>query len=49
MIIEDPSLRAHGCQLLPLATSYLVDDDRKFNVSGIFWGVFLMLLVEGSL
>ena len=43
MTIEDPSLSAHGYQLLPLATSYLVDDDRKFNVSGIFWGVLLIV------
>ena len=36
MTIKDPSLSAHGYQLLPLATSYLEDDNRKFNVSGIF-------------
>ena len=36
MIIEDPSLSAHGYQLLPLATSYLVGDNREFDVSGIF-------------
>ena len=36
MIIEDPSLGAHGYQLLPLATSQYVGDNRKFNVSGIF-------------
>ena len=43
MIIEDPSLGAHGYQLLPLATSQYVGDNRKFNVSGIFWGVFLIV------
>ena len=36
MSIEDPSLSAHGYQLLPLATSYSVDDNRKFDVLGIF-------------
>ena len=36
MAIEDPSLSAHGYQLLPIATSYLVGDNRKIDVSGIF-------------
>ena len=37
MAIEDPSLSAHGYQLLPLATSYyLVDNNRDFYVSDIF-------------
>ena len=36
MTIEDPSLTAHGYQLLPLATSYLVGNNRKFDVSEIF-------------
>ena len=36
MTIEDLSLSAHGYQLLPLATSCLVGDKRKFDVSGIF-------------
>ena len=36
MIIEDPSLSAHGYQLLPIATSYLVGNNRKFNVADIF-------------
>ena len=36
MTIEDPSLSAHGYQLLSLATSYLVVNSRKFDVSGIF-------------
>ena len=43
MIIEDPSLIAHGCQLFPLATSQYVGDNRKLNVSGIFWGFFLIV------
>ena len=36
MIIEDLSLSAHGYQLLPLATSYLVGNNRDFDVSHIF-------------
>ena len=36
MIIEDPSLNAYGYQLLPIATSYLVGNNREFDVSGIF-------------
>ena len=45
MTIEDPSLSAHGYQLLPLATSYLVGDNRKFDVSGIFSGVLFIVVV----
>ena len=41
--IEYPSLSAHGYQLLPLATSYLVDNNREFEVSDIFGGVFLIV------
>ena len=36
MTIEDPSLSAHGYQLLSIATNYLVDNNRKFDVSDIF-------------
>ena len=36
MIIGDPSLSAYGYQLLPLATSYLVGNNKDFNVSDIF-------------
>ena len=36
MTIEDPSLIVHGYQLLPLATSQLVGDNREFDVSDIF-------------
>ena len=36
MTIEDPSLSAHGYQLLPITTSYLVGNNRKFDVSDIF-------------
>ena len=36
MTIEDLSLSAHGYQLLPKATSYLVGNNREFDVSDIF-------------
>ena len=36
MTVEDPLLSAHGYQLLPIATSYLVHDNREFYVSDIF-------------
>ena len=36
MTIENSLLSAHGYQLLSLATSYLVDNTRKFDVSEIF-------------
>ena len=39
MTIEDPSLSAHGYQLLSLATSYLVGNNREFDVSDIFLDV----------
>ena len=32
MTMEDPSQSAYGYQLLPLATSYLVADNREFDV-----------------
>ena len=35
MTIEDSLLSAHGYQLLPLATSYLVGNNREFDVSEI--------------
>ena len=43
MTIEDPSLSAHGYQLLPLATSQLVGDNRELDVLGTFWGVLLIV------
>ena len=43
MTIEDPSLSAHGYQLLPLATSYLVGNNRDFDVSDISWGVLIIV------
>ena len=36
MIIEDPLLSAYGCQLLSIATSYLVGNNREFDASDIF-------------
>ena len=36
MTIEDPSLSAYGYQLLLIATSYLVGNNREFDVSDIF-------------
>ena len=36
MTIEYPLLNAYGYQLLPIATSYFVGNNRKFDVSGIF-------------
>ena len=36
MTIEDQSLSAHGYQLLTLTTRYLVGDNKKIDVSGIF-------------
>ena len=43
MTIEDPLLRAHGYQLLPIATSYLVSNNREIDVSDIFWGVLFIV------
>ena len=43
MTIEDPLLSAHGYQLLSIATSYLVGNNREFDVSDIFWGVLLII------
>ena len=36
MTIEDPLLSGDGYQLLPIATSYLVGNNRKYDVSDIF-------------
>ena len=36
MTVEEPSLSAHGYQLLLIATSYLVGNNMEFDVSGIF-------------
>ena len=36
MTIENPSLSAHGYQLLLLSTSCFVGNNREFDVSDIF-------------
>ena len=36
MSIEDPLLSAHGYQLLSIASSYLVFNNREIDVSDIF-------------
>ena len=36
MTIEDLSLSGHLSQLLPIATSFLVGNNREFDVSDIF-------------
>ena len=36
MTIEDLSWSVHDYQLLPIATSYLVGNNREFDVSDIF-------------
>ena len=45
MTIEDPSQSAHDCQLLSIAISYLVGNNREFR----HFEVFYPLLVEGTL
>ena len=39
MIIEDSLPGAHGYWFLSIATSYLLRNNRDFDVSDIFWGV----------
>ena len=47
MSIEDSLLNAHDYQFLSIATSYLVGNNREFDVSDIFWGVlFIVCRVE---
>ena len=48
MTIEDPLLSAHGYQLLSIATSYVVGNNREFDVSDIFWGI-LFIVCGGEL
>ena len=43
MTIEDALLSAHGYQLLSIATSYLVGNNREFDLSDIFWGVLFII------
>ena len=48
MTIEDLSVSAHGYQLLSLATSYFVGNNREIDVSDIFWSV-LFIVCGGEL
>ena len=48
MTIEDSSLSGHLSQLLPIATSYLMGDNRNLMCQTNF-EVLYSLLVEGSL
>ena len=48
MTIEDPLVSVDGYQLLPIATSQLMDNNREFDVSGIIGRVSL-IFYEGSL
>ena len=43
MTIEDPWLSTHGYQLLPIATSFLMGNNREIDVSDIFWGVLFIV------
>ena len=43
MTIEDPLLSAHGYKLLPIATSFLVGNNREIDVSDRFWGVLFIV------
>ena len=36
MTIDDPSMSTYGYQLLPLATGYLMGNNKDFDVSYIF-------------
>ena len=48
MTTEDLSLSAHGYQLLPLGTSYLVGYNREFDVSDIFLSCFIYYWLRGT-
>ena len=48
MTIENSLLSAYGYQLLSIATSYLVGNNREFDVLDIFWGV-LFIVCGGEL
>ena len=43
MAIENSLLSDHGFQLLSMATSYLVGNDREFDVSDVFGGVLFIV------
>ena len=46
--IEDLLWSVHGYQLLAIATSYLVGNNREFDVSYIFWGGGKLMTIEDS-
>ena len=48
MTIKELSLNAHSYQLLPIVISYLVGNNREFDVSDISGGVSL-IVGEGEL
>ena len=48
MTIKDSSLNAHGYQLLSIATSYLVGNNREFGVSDIFLSSFIHYWWRGT-
>ena len=48
MTIEDPLLSAHGYQLLAIATSYLVGNNREIDVLDIFLRCFIHCLWRGA-
>ena len=48
MTIEDPSLSAHGYQLLPIATSQLVGDNREFDVIRHIFRCFVHCVWRGA-
>ena len=48
MTIEDPLLSAHGYQLLSIATSYLVGNNRKFDVSDIILRCYIHCWLRGT-
>ena len=48
MTIKDSLLSAHGYQLLPLATSYLVGYNRQFDVPDIFLSCFIHYQWRGT-
>ena len=43
------SLVILGYQLLPLATTKLMGDNKEFNDSAIFWGIYYSLFCGGKL
>ena len=48
MTIEDALWSALGYQLLPLTTSYLVGNNREFDVSDMFFSCFVHCWWRGT-